>query len=247
MSDTAGSFATIEPLAPIRHAWQLSEADAEALQTRLAPLVAAAPPVALDAVRVVAGVDVSYDDEAGEAYAAVVAYRYPTLEPLAQAAVIRPVTFPYVPGLLSFREAPVALDALAELAVRPDLLLCDGHGIAHPRRFGLACHLGALTGLPSVGCAKSWLLGAYEEPGRVVGDRSPLRDGAEAIGAAVRTRPASRPLFVSPGYRVTLEQAVEVTLRCLRGGRLPEPARAADRLAAATRRAALAMRGATYS
>lgn len=229
--------APIEPLAPISHRWDMTEAEAIALQLRLAPLVAAAPPVTLEAVRVVAGVDVSYDDEAGEAYVAVVAYNYPALEPLAQAALTRPNTFPYVPGLLSFREAPVALEALEALAARPDLLLCDGHGTAHPRRFGLACHLGALTGLPSVGCAKSWMLGVYDEPERVVGASTPLRNGAEVIGAALRTRPASRPLFVSPGYRVTLAQALEVTLRCLRGSRLPEPARAADRLAAATRRA----------
>ncbi len=229
--------ASIEPLTPISHRWDMTEAEAVALQLRLAPLVAAAPPVALEAVRVVAGVDVSYDDEAGKAYTAMVAYSYPALEPLAQAALTRPNTFPYVPGLLSFREAPVALEALAALPVRPDLLLCDGHGIAHPRRFGLACHLGALTGLPSVGCAKSWLLGVYDEPERIVGASTPLRDGADVIGAALRTRPSSRPLFVSPGYRVTLEQALEVTLRCLRGSRLPEPARAADRLAAATRRA----------
>jgi deoxyribonuclease V len=228
---------SIEPLAPISHAWDMSEAEAVALQLRLAPLVAAAPPITLEAVRVVAGVDVSYDDAAGEAYAAVIAYNYPALEPLAEAALTRPCAFPYIPGLLSFREAPLALEALEALAVRPDLLLCDGHGIAHPRRFGLACHLGALTGLPSVGCAKSWLLGEYDEPGRVVGDHTLLRIGAEAVGAALRTRPNSRPLFVSPGYRVTLEQALEVTLRCLRGKRLPEPTRAADRLAAATRRA----------
>ncbi len=237
MNGSATPITPIEPLAPISHRWDMSEAEAIALQGRLAPLVAAAPPIALEAVRVIAGVDVSYDDEAGEAYAAVVAYSYPALEPLAEVALTRPCAFLYVPGLLSFREAPVALDALAALAARPDLLLCDGHGTAHPRRFGLACHLGALTGLPSIGCAKSWMLGVYDEPERVVGAYTPLRDGAEVIGAALRARPGSRPLFVSPGYRVTLEQALTVTLRCLRGARLPEPARAADRLAAATRRA----------
>lgn len=237
MDESAAAAAPIERIEPICHRWDMTETEAVALQLRLAPLVAAAPPIALEAVRVVAGVDVSYDDEAGEAYAAVVAYSYPALEPLAEAALTLPCAFPYVPGLLSFREAPVALETLAALPVRPDLLLCDGHGTAHPRRFGLACHLGALTGLPSVGCAKSWMLGVYDEPERIVGAHTLLRDGAEVIGATLRTRPASRPLFVSPGYRVTLEQALIVTLRCLRGFRLPEPARAADRLAAATRRA----------
>ncbi|HEU0028481.1 MAG TPA: deoxyribonuclease V [Ktedonobacterales bacterium] len=227
----------IEPLAPISHPWGMPAAEAIALQRRLAPLVAAAPPIALENVRVVAGVDVSYDDTVGEAYAAVVVYSYPALERLAETALTRPCAFPYVPGLLSFREAPVAVEALAALSTRPDLLLCDGQGIAHPRRFGLACHLGALTGLPSVGCAKSRLVGSCDEPGRAMGDHTPLRAGGDVIGAVLRTRPSARPLFISPGYRVTLEQALEVTLRCLRGRRLPEPTRAADSLAAATRRA----------
>lgn len=232
----------IAPLEPISHPWEMTEAEAVALQLRLAPLIAAAEPAALADVESVAGVDVSYDDEAGEAYVAVVAYRYPALEPLGEVALTLPCAMPYIPGLLSFREAPLALRALAALPLRPNLLLCDGHGTAHPRRFGLACHLGLLTGLPSVGCAKSWLLGHYEEPGRAVGDCTTLFDGGEVIGVALRTRPASRPLFVSPGYRLTLAQALEVTLRSLRGARLPEPARAADRLAAATRRAALSAR-----
>ena len=232
----------IEPLAPVSHPWTVAEDEAVALQLRLAPLVTAAPPIALADVETVAGVDVSYDDDASEAYVAVVAYRYPALEPLGEVALTLPCAMPYIPGLLSLREAPLALAALAALPVRPDLLLCDGHGTAHPRRFGLACHLGALSGLPSVGCAKSWLLGDYAEPGRAMGDTSDLCEGGAIIGAALRTRPASRPLFVSPGYRLTLAQALEVTLRCLRGSRLPEPARAADRLAAATRRAALSAR-----
>jgi deoxyribonuclease V len=227
----------IEPLAPIQHPWTLNEAEAVALQTRLAGLAAAAPPITLTDVGIVAGLDVSYDDKASLAYAAVVAYTYPDLEPLGQAALTLPCDMPYIPGLLSFREAPPLLEALAALPVCPDLLLCDGHGLAHPRRFGLACHIGALTGLPSVGCAKSWLLGAYDEPGPDIGDQSQLRDHDEVVGVALRTRRGSRPLYVSPGYRVTQAQAVEVTLRLLLGARLPEPARAADRLAAAQRRA----------
>jgi deoxyribonuclease V len=227
----------IEPLAPISHPWDMPEAGAIELQRRLAPLVAAAPPIALDDVHVVAGVDVSYDDAAGEAYAAVVVYTYPEMELLTQTALTRRIPFPYVPGLLSFREAPAAVEALASLSTRPDLLLCDGQGIAHPRRFGLACHVGALTGLPSIGCAKSRLVGAYDEPGREVGDHTPLRARGEVVGAVLRTRSIARPLFISPGYRVTLGQALEVTLRCLRGRRLPEPTRAADRLAGETRRA----------
>jgi len=221
-------------MSAVTHPWDVSVDDAIAIQRRLAPLAQAAPPIALDTARLVAGVDVSYADRAR---GAVVVYRYPEMELVEQATASRETAFPYVPGLLSFREVPVALDALAKLRATPDLLLCDGQGYAHPRRFGLACHLGLVTGLASIGCAKSWLLGDYTEPGPALGDRSPLRDGGEVIGMALRTRPGARPLFVSTGYRVTLEQAVEVTLGCLRGYRLPEPTRAADHLAALTRRA----------
>lgn len=216
----------------IAHSWDVSEAEAVAIQRRLAPLAHAAPPIALDTVKLVAGVDVSYADRAR---GAVVVYRYPEMELVEQATVTRDLAFPYVPGLLSFREVPVALDALAKLRMTPDLLLCDGQGYAHPRRFGLACHLGLVTGIASVGCAKTRLTGAYTEPGPAIGDRSPLTVRGEVVGVALRSRPGVRPLFVSQGYRVTLEQAVEVTLRCLRGYRLPEPTRAADHLAAATR------------
>lgn len=233
----------IEPLEPISHPWDMAEAEAVALQLRLAPLAAAAPPITLADVQVVAAIDVSYDDDAGEAYVGVVAYSYPLFTnplglELGEVGMTLPSVYPYIPGLLSFREVPVALQALAALPVRPDLLLCDGHGTAHPRRFGLACHLGLLTGLPSVGCAKSWLLGAYEEPPRAYFAYTPLMDGGEVIGAALRTRPPARPVFVSPGYRLTLEQAVQVVNNLHGGYRLPVPAMAAHRLAAATRRAA---------
>lgn len=217
-----------------QHPWDVSVEEAIAIQRRLAPLAHAAAPIALDRVRLVAGVDVSYADRAR---GAVVVFRYPEMELVEQATVTRDSAFPYVPGLLSFREVPVALDALARLQTAPDLLLCDGQGYAHPRRFGLACHLGLVTGLPSVGCAKSRLVGSYTEPGPALGDRSPLRVGEETVGMVLRSRPRTRPLFISAGYRVTLEQAVDVTLACLRGYRLPEPTRAADRLAALARRA----------
>jgi deoxyribonuclease V len=218
----------------VTHPWGVSEEEAIAIQRRLAPLAQAAPPIALADIRLVAGVDVSYADRAR---GAVVVYRYPELEVVEQATATRDMAFPYVPGLLSFREVPVALATLERLRVTPDLLLCDGQGYAHPRRFGLACHLGLLTGLASVGCAKTWLLGAYTEPGPALGDRAPLVDGDEVVGMALRTRPGTRPLFISTGYRVTLAQAVEVTLGCLRGYRQPEPTRAADHLATLTRRA----------
>ncbi len=218
----------------VTHAWDVSIEEARAIQRRLAPLAHAAPPIALDAVRFIAGVDVSYADRAR---GAVVVYRYPELEVVDQATATRETPFPYVPGLLSFREVPVALDTLARLQVTPDLLLCDGQGYAHPRRFGLACHLGLMTGIASVGVAKTWLIGEYGEPGPAVGDFAPLRADGEALGVALRTRENTKPLFVSAGYRVTLEQAVALTLGCLRGYRQPEPTRAADHLATLTRRA----------
>ncbi len=216
------------------HPWDVSVDEAIVIQRRLAPLAQAAPPIALGSARLVAGVDVSYADRAR---GAVVVFSYPEMEVVEQATATRESAFPYVPGLLSFREVPVALDALARLKTTPDLLLCDGQGYAHPRRFGLACHLGLVTGIASIGCAKSWLIGEYSQPGPESGARSPLLADGEVIGMALRSRPHTRPLFISAGYRVTLEQAVEATLRCLRGYRLPEPTRAADHLATITRRA----------
>jgi deoxyribonuclease V len=143
----------------------------------------------------------------------------------------RPTTFPYIPGLLSFREIPVLLDAIEALGRRPDLLICDGQGIAHPRRFGLACHLGVLTDLPAIGVAKSRLTGKHE----VVPDRKgawvPLRDGDDVIGAVLRTRRGVRPVYVSPGHKVSLESAIRLTLDCITRFRLPETTRWADRLA----------------
>lgn len=219
----------------VTHPWDVTVEEAMDIQRRLAPMAHAAPPIALDTVRLVAGVDVSYADRAR---GAVVVLRYPEMEVVEQATAVRDDTFPYVPGLLSFREVPVALDALARLRVTPDVLICDGQGYAHPRRFGLACHLGLVTGIASVGCAKTWLIGAYSQPREELGDRSPLLADDEIIGMALRSRSHTRPLYVSAGYRMTLEQAVEVVMRSLRGYRLPEPIRAADHLATLARREA---------
>ena len=221
----------------VTHPWDVTVEEAMDIQRRLAPMAHAAPPIALDTVRLVAGVDVSYADRAR---GAVVVLRYPEMEVVEQATAARDDAFPYVPGLLSFREVPVALDALARLRVTPDVLICDGQGYAHPSRFGLACHLGLVTGIASVGCAKTWLIGAYSQPREELGDRSPLLADDEIIGMALRSRSHTRPLYVSAGYRMTLEQAVEVVMRSLRGYRLPEPIRAADHLATLARRKASA-------
>jgi deoxyribonuclease V len=154
----------------------------------------------------------------------------PNLAIVGSARARRPLAFPYVPGLLSFREAPAIIDALQQLSEKPDLLLVDGQGLAHPRRFGLACHLGVLADLPTIGVAKSRLVGAYEEPGTERGAWTPLIDGCETIGAVLRTRRAVRPVFVSIGHRICLQTAIDLVLRCTGHFRLPEPIRAADRL-----------------
>lgn len=221
------------------HRWDLGPEEARAVQNDLAGQLILEPSVPLDRVRLVAGVDDGYvKHEAGEtAFAAVVVLSFPALEVVEEVTASRPVTFPYVPGLLTFREAPAILAAVQALTTEPDLWLFDGHGYAHPRRFGLAAHLGLLLDRPSVGCAKSRLVGRWEEPGQAFGDLSPIVDKHEVVGMAVRTRPGHAPLLVSPGYRLDVESAVEAALACCRGGRfLPEPTRLAHEVVTATTR-----------
>lgn len=180
-----------------------------------------------DELHTVAGIDAAYH---GDARAAVVVMSFPALVMVEQATATLPTAFPYVPGLLSFREIPVVLAALAKLTTQPDIVICDGQGYAHPRRFGLACHLGVLIDKPTIGCAKTHFIGDYVEPGPNMGDCSPLIDDGETIGMVVRTRPATKPVFVSIGHKVDLDTAVAIVLRCVRGYRLPETTRAADHL-----------------
>lgn len=182
-------------------------------------------------LRTVAGVDVGFEEAGAVAHAAVVVLDLATLEPVAHALARRPVTFPYVPGLLSFREAPAILDALARLPAPPDLLICDGQGIAHPRRFGIACHLGLLSGLPAIGCAKSLLVGSHAALPDTRGARVPLMHQREQVGWVLRTRPGVRPVYISPGHRVSLATSVELALRLVTRYRLPEPIRYAHNLA----------------
>ncbi|MEP1896132.1 MAG: deoxyribonuclease V [Alloalcanivorax venustensis] len=185
----------------------------------------------LPPVRTVAGVDVGFEN-ADTARAAIVVLDYRTLEPLDYALARLPVAFPYVPGLLSFRECPVILRALEQLRVAPDVLLCDGHGIAHPRRLGIAAHLGVLTGLPAVGVAKKRLTGRHGEVPEGRGEWTPLLDRAgDTLGAVLRTRVGTRPLIVSPGHRTDLATALELVMACTTRYRLPETTRWADGLA----------------
>lgn len=182
------------------------------------------------AVDVVAGLDISYEVGSDRAVAAAVAVRCGTGEVLDEALVEGEARFPYVPGLLAFREVPLLLEALEALTTPVDLLLCDGQGLAHPQRAGAACHLGVLTGLRSVGCAKNHLVGEHTEPGRERGARSPLVDGGTVVGTVLRTQDGVRPVYVSPGHRIGVERAAEVVLHLAARYRLPDPVRRADHI-----------------
>lgn len=197
----------------------------------------------LGPVHRVAGVDVGFDKDGAVTVAAVALLSFPDLALEDWARVRRRTRFPYVPGLLSFREAPAVLDAMAKLRRAPDLVLCDGHGLAHPRRFGIACHLGVVLDLPAIGVAKSRLTGAHAEPGRQRGAWTPLSDRDAVIGAVLRTRTGVSPVFVSVGHRISLATAMAFVLACTPRFRLPETTRYADRLAGGAAPPVCYMRG----
>lgn len=213
----------------ISHRWDLSTHEATALQAELAEKVLSHTTFDPSAVQTVAGVDVGFRKNV--AHAAIVVLSFPELCPVDQALGRAPVTFPYIPGLLAFREGPSVLNALEQLTTRPDLLIFDGHGVAHPRRMGLAAHMGVILDHPSIGCAKSRLIGIHDEPGPAVGDWVPLTDEGELIGAVVRSRAKVKPLYISVGHRVSLATAIDLVLQCTRGFRLPETTRLAHKLA----------------
>lgn len=219
---------TVPTTVPIPFAVPASVAEARAVQDALRERVVVADRLGI--VQAVAGVDVGISRRRNRARAAVVLLDMDTLAVRAAAIAEQPPGFPYVPGFLSFREIPVILEALAALGEAPDLLIVDGHGLAHPRRIGLASHLGLATGLPAIGVAKSRLLGTYAEPASDRGATSVLMDGVERLGTVLRSRENVRPLFVSPGHLVGHDSAVALTLKCLTRYRLPEPTRLADKL-----------------
>jgi deoxyribonuclease V len=210
------------------HPWDISPAAAVALQKRLARLVRQV--LLKRAVRTVAGVDCAFVSGGRQIVTVAVLCDAATWKVLARAVDRRACTFPYVPGLLSFREAPSVVAAVRALPRRADLLMCDGQGVAHPRGLGLASHVGLLVGIPTIGVAKSRLCGAHRTPGRRRGCRAALRLGDKVVGAVVRTRDGVKPLYVSVGHRVTLDEAVAWTLRAAAHVRLPEPTRQAHRL-----------------
>jgi deoxyribonuclease V len=209
------------------HPWDVAPREAVALQRRLAPLVREAP-LEGDAVATVGGLDVSVRGD--RVRAAVVVLGLPALDVVDEAVWEGPVAFPYVPGLLSFREVPAILPALERLRALPDVLMLDAQGRAHPRRFGLACHLGVLLDRPALGVAKTLLVGRHEALGEAKGSTANLVHRGEVVGRAVRTRAGVRPVYVSVGHRITLDAAVALALRLATRTKLPEPTRLAHRL-----------------
>ncbi len=210
------------------HGWDVSAAEAIRLQEQLRGRLIREN--CLGQVATVAGVDVCVRDEL--ARAAVVVLRYPDLAVVEVATAVAPATFPYIPGLLAFREAPAILAACAQLHCEPDLFIFDGQGRAHPRRMGIACHVGLFVDRPTIGCAKSRLCGEHALLPEAAGAWVPLVDAGETIGAAVRTRSGVKPVYVSAGHRIDLATAVHYVLACCRGYRLPEPCRRAHAAAA---------------
>jgi len=211
------------------HAWDLTPREAIALQAKLRDRVERADRIGV--VRRVAGVDVGFERDGRITRAAIAVLESPGLALVERAVVRKPTRFPYVPGLLSFREVPAVLAAFGRLRVVPDLILYDGHGIAHPRRFGIASHLGLLLDAPTIGVAKTRLVGEERAPRDRRGAWAPLVDAGEVIGAVLRTRRGVKPVYVSVGHRVSLETAVRWVMACVTKYRLPETTRWADRLA----------------
>ncbi|WP_306535499.1 deoxyribonuclease V [Geobacter sp.] len=213
--------------------WPATVTEAKPVQERLARQVRLVPLRGEPAT--VAGVDAAFTAD-GRIVAAVALFAFPSLALIETAHAVMTVDFPYVPGYLSFREAPALMAALGKLPRLPDLLIVDGQGIAHPRRLGIASFLGVILGVPAIGSAKSRLVGEYGEPAPERGAWSPLVDRGETVGAVLRTRSRVRPLFVSPGHLITLPEAIDLILRCAVRYRLPEPQRAADALAGEAKR-----------
>lgn len=211
-----------------KHAWDLSPEEAKALQDKYAPLVDDTD--AFDEIRYVAGVDVAYIKEHRRAIAGVIVLDYKTLEPVEQAHAVSETTMPYHPGLFSFLEMPAVLKAIEKLEHQPDLFVLDGQGRAHPRRFGLACHLGLYLNKPTIGCAKSRLIGVFDDPGTARGEWSLLMDKEENVGRVLRTQNGVRPLFISVGHQCSLHTATEIILNLAQDYRQPETTRLADQL-----------------
>lgn len=213
-----------------RHAWTLSVEEAIAIQEQMQTEVITSDQLQ-QPVQYVAGVDMGFEADGTISRAAVAVLSFPELELQETSLARRPTSFPYIPGFLSFREIPAVLDALEKIKITPDLILCDGQGIAYPRRFGIACHLGIIVDIPTIGVAKSLLVGKHQELPDTRGSWQPLTHKGEIVGAVLRTRVGVKPVYVSSGHRISLPTAIDYVLRCTPKYRLPETTRIADKLA----------------
>jgi deoxyribonuclease V len=207
------------------HEWNVSPSEAVKIQSQLRTELLTIP--FKGEPRLVAGTDISFNRYSPRVYAGYVVMEYPSMKVVERVGSIVNVSFPYVPGLLSFREIPPLLDAWEKLKHKPDLIVADGQGTAHPRRMGIACHLGILLDMPTIGCGKSRLVGSFEEPGLAAGSRSDLLHRGERIGVVLRTKDKVNPVFISPGHRMDVESAVRLILAMRGGYRIPEPTRQA--------------------
>ncbi|MEZ0608063.1 deoxyribonuclease V [Fibrella sp. WM1] len=223
---------------PVGPPWPDSPEAAVALQQQLRHQVRIQP--LTEPPQTIAGCDISFNKFEETVYAGIVVLRLDTLETIAEATAITTTSFPYIPGLLSFREIPALLEAWDNLTVLPDVVVFDGHGIAHPRRIGIASHAGLYLDRPTLGCGKSVLVGRYDEPAPERGAWSPMLHRGEVIGAALRTKNRVNPVYVSPGHLIDLDTSIDLMLRCDGGYRIPEPTRRAHNLVNAVRRANLA-------
>ncbi|MEH2421436.1 MAG: deoxyribonuclease V [Nostoc sp.] len=214
------------------HAWPSTLEEAILIQEKLRDQVITSDQLQ-EPIQYVAGVDMGFEADGTISRAAVAVLNFPDLQVIETSLAHRPTSFPYIPGFLSFREIPAVLDALEKIKITPDIILCDGQGIAHPRRLGIASHLGLLIDMPTIGVAKSLLVGKYEELAQTKGSRQPLIYKGETIGAVLRTRTGVKPLYISSGHRVSLPTAIDYVLRCTPKYRLPETTRIADKLASA--------------
>lgn len=209
------------------HSWDVAYQEAVSIQNTLKKELILHDGIKTGPVNIIAGADISYGRGSDLFFAAVVLLSYPDMQPIDEVHAIARVSFPYIPGFLSFREGPVLLKAFENLQQAPDLVMFDGQGIAHPRGIGLAAHLGLFLDIPAIGCAKSRLCGEHREPGPFPGDHEDLFYQGQVIGSVLRTKARVRPVFVSPGHLISLERSREVTMKCCRGYRLPEPIRQA--------------------
>ncbi len=218
----------------ILHSWDVNPDEAIKIQNELRGLVKVED--LKKEINYIAGADISFDKGSNVVYAGIVVLKFPELEEIEHSLVITEVSFPYIPGLLSFRESPALIKAWEKIEVVPDVVVIDGQGIAHPRRFGIASHFGVLIDRPTIGCAKSLLIGKYDEPAEKTGSYSYLYDSGEIVGVALRTRDNVQPVFVSIGHKITLEESIKIILQTVKGFRIPEPTRHAHNLVNALRR-----------